>query len=71
MAKEKETKKKKEKKAPKKNFFKGVGKELKLVKWPTFKEVIKYTLATIMLCLVLVGVFMLLNFLLSVVKGWF
>jgi preprotein translocase SecE subunit len=65
----KKEKTKKEKKK-KESYIKGVRKELKLVKWPTFKEVIKYTLATIVFCVVLSCLFMLLNLLLSVVKGW-
>jgi len=63
--------KKKEKKVPKESYVKKVKKELSLVKWPTFKEVIKYTLSTIIFCLILCALFMLLNLLLSVVKGWF
>ena len=43
---------------------------MKLVKWPTFKEVIKYTIATVIMCLVVCGFFLLLNLLLSLVKGW-
>ena len=47
-----------------------VKKELKLVKWPTAKEVLKYTISTVVFCLILCCLFMLLNLLLSVVKGW-
>lgn len=65
----KEAKKKKAKKAPKENYFKGVNKELKLVKWPTFGEVIKYTVSTIVFCLILCALFMFLNYLLALVKG--
>ena len=57
-------------KVKKENYFKGVIKEMKLVKWPTFKEVIKYTIATVIMCLVVCGFFLLLNLLLSLVKGW-
>ena len=67
----KDTKKKTTKKVKKENYFKGVKKELKLVKWPTWKEVIKNTIATLVLCLLVCGFFLLLNLLLSVVKGWF
>ena len=58
------------KKVKKEKYFKQVSKELKLVKWPTIKEVMKYTIATILFCLILSGLFMLLNLLLSIVKGW-
>ena len=62
--------KKKNVKVPKESYLKGVKKEMKLVKWPTFKEVIKYTIATVIMCLVVCGFFLLLNLLLSLVKGW-
>lgn len=64
------TVKKTKTKAPKESYLKGVKKEIKLVKWPTFKEVIKYTIATVIMCLVVCGFFLLLNLLLSLVKGW-
>lgn len=51
-------------------YFKEVRKELKLVKWPSAKEVIKYTISTIIFCVILCGIFMLLNLLMSLVKGW-
>ena len=53
------------------NYFKGVAKEMKLVKWPTFKDVVKYTVATLILCIIVCGFFLLLNLLLSIIKGWF
>lgn len=61
---------KKVKKGPKESYFKRVSKELKLVKWPSGKDVLKYTISTIVFCIVLCILFMLLNVLLSVVKGW-
>lgn len=51
-------------------YFKEVRKELKLVKWPSAKDVIKYTISTIIFCAILCGIFMLLNLLMSLVKGW-
>lgn len=51
-------------------YFKEVRKELKLVKWPSAKEVIKYTISTIIFCAILCGISMLLNLLMSLVKGW-
>lgn len=62
---------KKTKKVKKESYFKGVKKELSLVKWPTWKDVITNTIATVMLCLIVCGFFLLLNLLLSIVKGWF
>jgi len=45
--------------------------ELKKVKWPSKKEVLKYTFATIMFVLVLVGFFILMSLLMSVIRGAF
>lgn len=67
-------KKKKEKKKDKKKkvgFFKGIKTELKKVTWPSKKEVIKYSLATLLFCVVVVLFFQLLNLGLSVIKGVF
>ena len=61
---------KKEKKGPKESYLKKVRKEMKLVKWSEGKEVLKYTISTIVFCLVLCALFMLLNLMLSAVKGW-
>ena len=58
-------------KPKKESYVKQVSKELKLVKWPSFKEVLKYTISTIVMCLLLCALFMGLNLLLSIVKGWF
>lgn len=80
MAKEKELKKKVEVKKPKKKektnkskekFFPSLRKELKLVKWPTAKEILKYTIATILFCIVFVAFFELLNLIMAYVKGLF
>ena len=67
----KDNKKNVKKSAQKESYVKQVRKELKLVKWPTFKEVLKYTISTIVMCLILCALFMGLNLLLSIVKGWF
>lgn len=45
----------------KENYFKGVKKEMELVKWPDFKAVVKNTVATIMLCLIVSIFFILLT----------
>lgn len=58
--------KKTERKAPKENYFVGVRSELSKVKWPSKKEVLKYTIATIAFVLVLVGFFLLM----SVIMAW-
>ncbi len=79
MAKEeKEKKTKKVKKAKnnkkevkKEGFFKGIRNELKLVKWPTFKEILKYTIATIIFCIILIIFFQILDLILAYVKGLF
>ena len=51
--------------------IKGIKKELKLVKWPTAKEIVKYTIATVIFCLILVAFFEILNMLLAFIKGLF
>ena len=79
MAKEeKEKKTKKVKKAKnnkkevkKEGFFKGIRNELKLVKWPTFKEILKYTIATVIFCIILIIFFQILDLILAYVKGLF
>ena len=55
----------------KKSFFKGIGKELKQMKWPTGKEVIKYSLTTIGLSLFFIAFFILIDLLASFIKGMF
>lgn len=62
---------KKNSKAKKENYFKKVGKELSKVKWPEKKEVTKYTVATIVFILIVVGFFCLLNLGMSYIKGMF
>ena len=73
MAKKNELKKtkkvKKTEKVKKENFFKGVRSELSKVKWPSKKEVFKYTIATLVFIIVLVIFFVLLDLLMSVIKG--
>ncbi len=71
MAKQKSEKVKKVKKDHKPGYLKEVKTELKKVSFPSFKDVMKYTLATLVFCGVLVVFFLLLNLLLSVVKGMF
>lgn len=58
-------------KVKKEGFIKGIKKELKLVKWPDAKEIIKYTIATIVFCIILVAFFELLNIILAYIKGLF
>lgn len=61
----------KKSKTPKQNYFKQVGKELKLVKWPTAKEILKYTIATIAFCVIISIFFQLLVLLMSYIKEIF
>jgi len=58
-------------KTKKEGFFKGIRKELKLVKWPSVKEIVKYTIATIIFCAICVAFFEILNLLMAYVKGLF
>ncbi len=69
--KKKKNTKKKEIKDVKPGLFKGVRLELKKVTWPDKKDVFKYSVATLVFCVVVVLFFQLLNLGLSVVKGVF
>ena len=64
-------KEKKVTKASKEKFMVGLKKEIKNVKWPTFKEIVKYTVATIIFIAVFVLFFELLNVIMAFVKGMF
>ena len=57
------------KKVKKEGFFIGLKKELSQVKWPTFKEVLKYTISTVVFCVIICAFFLLLYFLLTTVVG--
>ena len=65
------TKKKEKNNKPTEKFLVGVKKEMKLVIWPTAKEILKYTLATIIFCIILVAFFEVLNLVMAYVKGLF
>ena len=69
----KETKKIKKQKETKRKegFFKGIKVELKKVTWPSKKDILKYSIATLVFCIVVMVFFQLLDFGLSVVKGVF
>ncbi len=67
----KNTKKVKKEKVKKENYFEGVRSELSKVKWPSKQEVLKYTVATIVFVVVLVVFFILLDLLMSAIKGGF
>ena len=54
----------------KKHFWKDYKSELKKVKWPTAKEVLKYTISTIVFCVFLCVIFMALNLIMSLLRGW-
>lgn len=61
----------KKKKETKENFFVGVKSELSKVKWPTRKEVLKYTISTIIFIIGLVLFFVLMSLIMSGIKGAF
>ena len=58
------------KKQKKDSIVKGVKQEMKKVKWPTAKEVVKYTFATLIFCVILALFFMLLNAILSSIVSY-
>ena len=57
------------KKSNKESYLSGVKSELKKVSWPKFKDILKYTFATIIFCLILAGFFSILNLILSLIQG--
>ena len=61
----------KEKKEKKESKISLTKQELKKVSWPSIKDILKYTSATIVFVLILTGFFSLLNLGLSFVKGLF
>lgn len=62
---------KKNKSKNKNSFLSSVISELKLVTWSEPKNIIKYSLATIVFCLILSGYFAILNLALSFIKEMF
>ena len=54
-------KKETKKKVKKNGYFKEVGKELSKVKWPERKDVVKYTVATVIVVAIIVAFFLLLT----------
>lgn len=72
--KEKDKKQKKVTKKPikkKDSYLKNVVKELSKVKWPSFKLMVKYTIATIIFCLFFALFFFGLDVVFALIKGWF
>ena len=67
MARKEKTKKSEKKEG----FFKGIKKELKQVRWPSFKDMLKYTIATLVFCIILVTFFEVLNIIMAIIKGMF
>ena len=59
--------KEKKKKA---SFLKGVKSETSKIKWPESKEVMKYAVATLFICIFVGLFFQLVEFLSSILKGW-
>ena len=53
------------------NFFAGVKKEMKRVKWPTFKELLKNFISTMIFIFFFCGFFYLVDLLFALVKGLF
>ncbi len=68
---EKKTKKVKKEKIKKQSFLSQVKAEMKKVSWPSGKDVLKYSIATLVFCLIVCGFFQLLNLALSFIKGMF
>jgi len=54
----------------KKSFLKEVKAEMKKVKWPTKKEMVKYSITTLLFILLFAGFFYLIDVLFALLKGW-
>ena len=54
----------------KKNFLKEVKSEMKKVKWPTKKEMVKYSITTLLFIILFAGFFYLIDVLFALLKGW-
>lgn len=54
-------KKEAKKKVKKNSYFKEVGRELSKVKWPDKKDIVKYTIATVIFVLIVVAFFLVLT----------
>lgn len=67
----KNEKKKNTKKEQKEGLFHSVKVELSKVKWPTGKEMVKYTFATLIFCIILALFFQGVDLLASFIKGLF
>lgn len=52
-------------------FFRETKKEISNVKWPKGKEMVKYTIATLIFVIFFGGYFYLINFLFALLKGLF
>ena len=65
------SKNKKVEKKKKESLLKGVRQELKHVTWPSRKDIFKYSLSTLIFCVVIMVFFQCLDLILSLVKGVF
>lgn len=62
--------KSKAKKTSNKSFLKQVKAEMKKVKWPSKKEMVKYSITTLAFILLFSGFFYLIDVLFALLKGW-
>ena len=67
---EKTSKKEKTKKEKKDGFFKSIRKEMKQVVWPTGKDILKSTIAVLIMCIFLALFFEGIELLMALIKGW-
>lgn len=59
------------KKDKKEGYFQTLKKEISNVKWPSIKDMLKYTIATLTFVIFFGGYFYLINFLFALLKGMF
>jgi len=60
---------KKQKNKEKEPFFKSVKAEMAKVKWPEAKDIVKYSVATLFICIFIGLFFQLVEFVSSIIKG--
>ncbi len=51
-------------------FFKQVKAEMKKVKWPSKKDMLKYSITTLLFIVIFAGFFYLITVLFALLKGW-
>ena len=54
-----------------KNIFKQIGTELKMVKWPTWKEILNMTIYVLIICAIIALMMLVLDLGFAKIRDWF